>query len=270
MATFKKVLGIALLVVSGMGLLFSLAGGVGILRLRKPVLHSVEAAVAETAAALGSAERGFGAAADALDSSLVMVDTVQEAVGGISFAMEDTAPLFDSMADVFGVELPAVIQSTQDSLDAAGETAVVVDRVLYALDAISFLSGVTYDPEVPLAESIQDVSGSLDELEPTFLALESGIDVASENTARVREQLEDLQEDLGAVEEPLRNLVESLVEYAELSGGLQDRLEGFSEQLPRWINRAALGLGLVLVWNAAVQAALFSYGWELIQGVQEE
>jgi len=270
MMAVKKVLGVLLLILSGLGVVLSLVGGAGVLRFRGPVLHSAEAAAGRTLKSLKAAERGLGGAADSLDPSLEMIDTVQAALEEIVLSLEDTAPLFGSMADVFGVELPAVIRSTQNSLGAAEETAVVVDRVLYALDAISFVSGVTYEPEVPLAVSIQDVSGSLDELEPSFLALEEGIEVASQNTALVREQLADLEGELGDMEAPLRETVDSLQEYQELTGKLGDQLEGISGRLSLWVNRLALGLGLVLLWNLVVQAALFLYGWELVFGVRTE
>lgn len=270
MVLVKKGLGISLLILSGLGLVLSLAGGIGVLRLRKPALASAEAAVEEAAASLGAAERGLAAAADSLGPGLEMMDSVQASVGEIALSLQDTAPLIDSMAEVIGEDLPEVIGSTRDSLDAAEETAVVVDRVLYALDAISFVSGVTYDPEVPLAESIAEVSESLDDLDPSFLVLGNGITLASENTAAVREQLEELEEDLDEMQAPLRELGDSLTEYQEAAGSLQDQLEGISDRLPLWMNRLALGLGLGLFWNLVVQAALFLFGWELAFGAAAE
>lgn len=270
MIKVKKLLGITLLVVSGLGLVLSLVGGYGVIRCRKPAIHGAEDALDETVEAVAAVERGLAAAAGSLGPSLEMMATVQEAVSEIAFSLEETEPLFDSMAEVIGDELPAVVSSTQDSLEAAQETAVVVDRVLYALDAISFVSGVSYDPEVPLAESVENVSASLDDLGPSFLILEDGIEQADTNTAAVGAQLEELEDNLAEMEEPLREAEGSLEDYRELTRDLQKQLEGMSDTLPRWINRLAAGLGLILFWHMIVQAALFLYGWEMVFGLKSE
>jgi methyl-accepting chemotaxis protein len=270
MAKIKQFLGIMVLILCGLGLVLSVVAGYGLIRFRKPAIHRAENALESAGDALAAAERGLAAAAGSLGPSLEMMATVQEAVREIAFSLEETEPLFDSMADVLGDELPVVISSTQDSLEAAQETAVVVDRVLYALDAISFLSGVTYDPEVPLAESVENVSASLDDLEPTFLVLEDGIEQADTNTAAVGAQLEALEENLAEMEEPLREAEDSLEEYREMTRDLQEQLEDMSGQLARWINRLAAGLGLILLWQMIIQAALFLYGWELVFGFRSD
>lgn len=263
MTSFKRISGILLLVTSLAGIVLSLAGGYLVLSCRKPAGELAARSLDQAVITLTTTEEGLASAADSLDQTILLLDSIQDTTREAGKALSETDPLFVSLAAVVGEDLPAVIGSTQTSLDTAGETALVVDRMLYALDAISFISGVNYDPEVPLAESVNQISESLDELGPNFQSLEEGILVANENLQSVGEDLTELEADLDQVQEPLRGVRDSLVQYQQLSGGMREKVEEFPLDPGRLVNWVSLGAALFLLWLLVTQAALLLWGWEM-------
>ncbi|MDZ7844023.1 MAG: hypothetical protein U5K99_04370 [Anaerolineales bacterium] len=263
MNSFKRILGILLLVTSLAGIVISLAGGYLVLTYRKPAGELAARSLDQAGITLKTTEEGMASAADSLDRTILLLDSIQDTTREAGRTLSETDPLFVSMAVVVGEDLPAVIGSTQTSLDTAGDTALVIDRMLYALDAISFISGVNYDPEVTLAESISQVSESLDELSPNFQSLEEGILVANDNLQLVGEDLMELETELGQVQEPLRGVRDSLVQYQQLSGKMLEKVEKFSLDPVRLVNWVSLGAALFLLWLLVTQAALLLWGWEM-------
>lgn len=73
----------------------------------------------------------------------------------------------------------------------------------------------------------------------------------------------ELETELGQVQEPLRGVRDSLVQYQQLSGKMLEKVEKFPLDPVRLVNWVSLGLALFLLWLLVTQAALLLWGWQM-------
>src|SRR5690606_30478432 len=126
--------------------------------------------------ALDITAQGLTVADQSLSESIASLEGLKITVEATAGTIRETTPLVETLADLMGEDLPSALESARTSLDAAQESARIIDGVLGAL---SFLPGVNYNPPVPLNEALADVSDSISGLPESFAAMEESLDNAS-------------------------------------------------------------------------------------------
>jgi hypothetical protein len=268
MEPIKRFFGLALILLSLIGLLLSVAGLVLIPRVGRGVearmTHTLDLAILT----LEVTGESLTLANTSLDQSVDALGAAQSTTEGVGETLEDTGPLLDRLAMVVGGDLPEVITSTQKSLDSAQESALVIDRVLYGLDSISFLTSVEYDPEVPLSQSLADVADSLEGLPASFTVMQEDLETAQTNLEMVEIGISDLADSLADIETSLQEAKEVIAKYVGVVGSVETELEDMRQNLPRWIQISEWVVAFVLVWLAIIQIGLFFQGREMM-GAEE-
>lgn len=259
----KKVYGIGLMIVSVVGLVLSLFGLIFVARTGRQITTDVQETLGVTAEALettsrslGLAEEAFGEAADSIGAAEDMTHNVQQ-------TLTDTNTLIDSLDGVFGSELPAIITNTQQSLEAAEQSAAVVDGMLTALSFVPLIN-VEYDPEVPLSESISSIDQSLETLPQSLIGISDDLNAAQANLQSVDANLDDLSGSLAGIQETLTEAQSVMVDYRELVDDLTQRVQSMQAQVPRWVRTGTIGVVFVLVWMVFSQVGLLFQGWEML------
>lgn len=269
----KRALGASLMIFSALGLLVSLVGLVVVCKFGKQVAPSAHQALNVAVAALDSTKQNLDLVQRALGEAEDALGATQSFIEGVDNALQNTGSLIGSLSDTLADDLPAVILESQHALSAAEEGAAVMEDVLYGLNAISALTGLTYDPDVSLTESFARINESLDAIPDTLAEVDESLNAVSENLDDVQTSLADLTGALNESQAVLAEAQASVRDYTETVQDLTVRLGNLQGALPGWIRTATFSLYFLLIWLAVSQIGLLWQGWEMVSyqsGVVEE
>ena len=179
--------GIALIVAGVAGLAFSVVGLVVLPRLERQVeavaaeqLEVLDRALATTLEGLITAETALVQAAEA-------VEGLEGIMADVGLAINDTAPILDTAAELLGDQLPTTIRATQETLTSVATSAQLVDDILGVISVIPFLGTDRYNPDVPLHQGFRDVSDGLDGIPELLLAAGEGLSSGTESLEEIEE-----------------------------------------------------------------------------------
>jgi hypothetical protein len=266
MKSIRRLVGTALVVVSLLGLILTAAGLVVIPGAGRQFRQGAAEAVDLALLAVNTTDDSLDIADNSLDATLGTLDTLQSVVRQGGRALDDTDPLLESLTTLAGQELPATIESLQLGLASAEESAAVIDQLLSGLNAISALTGLTYNPPVPLAESIRLVSESLQDLPGIISGVEGDLDTARVDLESVSEDVTILADDLDEVRRNVAQTRTVIDQYRLVVDSLRLSLTDLHADLPSIVRWGVWGVSLVLVWLLVTQVGLLYQGWEMMTG----
>jgi hypothetical protein len=262
-AMIKRVLGICLMVFSTLGLVISLLGLVAVFEFGGPVASSADQALQLTVAALTSGQENLDLARSALGEAQTALEATQVFVEGAGGGLGNSSAVMGSLSDMLVGDLGQVVVETQQSLATAEEAASVIEELLYGLNVISGLTGLTYDPDVSLTESFARINDSLDTVPRTLAELDRSLTAAQEDLDDSRASVVELSGPLSESETVLTQAQASLEEYSGLIAQLIQEVEGLQQSLPRWTHAVVFSLYFLLTWLAITQVGLLWQGWEM-------
>lgn len=258
-------MGIALLVAGVCGLVFSVAALVMALRTLSALGAVVNNELDVVDRALVTTGGGLDLAATTLTDARATVGTLRATLTSASAAITDTLPTLDTLTTLTGTTLPTTLRSTQEALSSARETAKVADSVLGAISSFNLLSSTTYNPEVPLNETIAEVSDSLNSLPPSLATVEQGLRDARSNIGSINSDVSGLAVGIGEIGASVSEAQLVVRQYQTLVSDLRREVARVRLAAPRWLNTASWGVTLALLWLALAQIGLITQGWELVQ-----
>jgi hypothetical protein len=272
-AMIKRVLGSCLMIFSMLGLVISLLGLVAVFRFSGPVASSAEQALQVTIVALTSGQQNLDLAHRALGEAGAALDATETFVEEASGGLENSSALMGSLSDMLVGDLGEVIEESQHSLAAAEEAAAVIEDLLYGLNVISGLTGLTYDPDVSLTESFAGMNDSLASLPQTLAELDDSLTDAQGNLDDSQASVVELAGPLNESQAVLTEAQASLEEYSSLITELIQQVQDIQQSLPRWTSTVVFSLYFLLIWLAITQVGLLWQGWEMVSeqpGVVED
>ena len=242
--TFSRITGLALVIAAVMGLVLSLAGLILLegfaSRISTNLLSTLEyldRALAITSDGLETAESSLLAADSALDSLVSTLDGVNESLQGMD-------PTLTALSTLLGKDLPETIKATQDSLDSAQTSAKNIDNVLTSLSRIPFLGTLVYNPDVPLNETLGEISDSLDAIPRSLRDAKSGLDTADKNLATITSDLDNVTQSTDQIGLSIADALLVMDEYQTLVADMQKRTKDFRQELPGQLRLATLAAAL--------------------------
>ena len=261
---FSRITGLALIIAAVMGLGLSLAGLIFLGRFSSRIstnllstLEYLDRALAITSDGLETAESSLKAADSALGSLVSTLDGVNESLQGMD-------PTLTALSTLLGKGLPETIKATQDSLDSAQTSAKNIDNVLTSLSRIPFLGTLVYNPEVPLNETLGDISDSLDAIPRSLRDAKSGLDTADKNLATITSDLGNVAQSTDQIDHSIADALLVIDEYQTLVADMQKRTKDLRQELPGQLRLATLAAALLLIWLAITQIGLLAQGVEFL------
>ncbi|HUW94816.1 MAG TPA: hypothetical protein VMW58_03445, partial [Anaerolineae bacterium] len=200
----------------------------------------------------------------ALGEAQAALDATEAFVEGAGSGLKDTSALMGSLSDMMVGDLGQVIVESQHSLAAAENAAAVIEELLYGLNVISGLTGLTYDPDVSLTESFARMNDSLDTLPRTLAELDDSLTDAQGNLDDSQASVVELAGPLNESAAVLMEAQGSLEAYSSLIAQLIQEIEDLQESLPLWIRAIVFSLYFLLIWLAITQVGLLWQGWEMV------
>lgn len=259
-SSLRQPIGIVSLVAGALGLLLSLGGligGIGALNTAEAALTrqliTLDQALATTADGLVVADTALGETQAALVSLSAALDSTTQ-------TLVDTGPILVAIEDLAGTNLPQTINATRQALDAAEQTAQVVDSVLGTL---AFFGG-SYNPEVPLAVAISEVSDSLAPVPDALGEVAQGLGTTNANLDLITGDLRAVASDVDDIAASVGDAAGVLTEYQTLVSDLQSNLVAVEEASPGWFGLGRIAFVLLMLWLALAQVGLISHGLVLL------
>ena len=187
-----------------------------------------------------------------------------ESLLSLNNILQDSGILIDSLQDLTGNSLPETIQATQTSLSTAQQSAEIIDNLLRALSRIPFFPGDPYDPDVPLSESLNQISNSLDSIIPSMKDIQSNLSSTKENISQIDINLSNISKDAFKIQQNLSDAQNTVQKYQQHMDEIESRINTAVDSTPVWVNRIASGLIFVLLWLGFAQIGLLMQGINII------
>lgn len=166
-------------------------------------------------------------------------------------------------------DLPDAIEATQMSLETAQSSARLIESFLRTLSSIPFLPIEPYNPQVPLQESLGEVSASLEGIPQSLLDMEENLGQSQGNLILIQAEFNIMARHVEQINKSLTNAEIIVVEYQKVVSELQDRTSNLENDIPQRINNLVWWLTIILIWLAITQLGVLLQGITLLAGGRE-
>ena len=205
-------------------------------------------------------------AADGLAEASATLEETGATLRQVRRSLEDSEPLLDSVGRLVGDDAPTTLESTRDAILATRSGAQAIDQVLRALSRVSFLTGVRYEPDESLDQSLAGVAEAIGPLPDSLRAAAGDLDSATAGFREVELGLTQTADEMRVLAISMQNLSWSLdaqgVEFDRIAAAL----ESASDRATGIVTLAAGLLALMLIGTGLTQAAVLMLGRGLAKG----
>lgn len=282
MKFLRRILGVLVMIAGILGLVLGLAG-LAVVWIAKPtVAVSANATIDTLNRSVITSKSVMVTTGQALGATIDSVDALSVMLGTTAATVEDTKPVLDGINTIMASTLPSTLEATTASLYTAQEAARVLESTIASLDAFRFLlSGVplvgdfvgqpgeSYNPEIPLADSLGELAANLEGLPATFVEMSDDLGKTDDNLGAIQENLITMSDSVGLISVSLGEYEQMVVQSQSSMDDLAAILTNLQSNLPNILNGAAIGLSLFFAWLLAAQVVILSQGWELYQGTAD-
>lgn len=279
MKSLRRLLGVLVMIAGVLGLVISLTGLVGVWALKPTVSQAISGTIDTLSVSLAASDKIMGITADALDATVTSVDALSTMLDATASSLEDTKPLLEQLNDLMGKVLPATMEQTNLSLKAAQTAATVLESTMKSLDNFRMVLSAmplfgalvekpeeSYNPEKPLAESLDEMSTTLKDMPVTFSKMATNLDKADDNLGVIQENLVTMSKNTTGIATSLREYQSMISESQDSVQKLNTTLTNIQTNLPSILSITAIALSLFLLWLLVIQVVVFSQGLELFRG----
>lgn len=282
MGALRRFLGIFVMVAGVIGLILSLAGLVGLVIARPILTSSMNTTVDTLVDSVETSQKTLEITFDALDATVNSINALSDMLDSTALTVEDTQPVINQLNFVLAEKLPETIETATDSLTAAQsaagslETAIKSFEVLqtilgssYFLSAIMPPAGEPYNPDKSLADSLGELSKSMEDMPDIFIDMSSDLDKADDNLVLVKDSMLLMSDNVSMISDSLTQYQRMIRESKTSTDNLISILAGFQKNLDNILNVTFIVMVLFFLWLLAFQVVIFSQGWELYRGTAD-
>lgn len=279
MTLVRRLLGIFVMLAGIIGLLLSLAGLVGLWIIKPTLTSSIHTTINTLATSADTSQKAMDITSDALGATIDSVDALSEMLGATALTVNDTQPVITQFTFVLSDTLPTTFEAATDSLQAAQAAAYSLEGAIQSFETFrSIMSAIPligsmvpkatmpYNPDKPLAESLGELTTSIQDMPDTFVEISANMDKADDNLELVKSNLETMSTSVALISTSLSQYQKMIGESQASMENLVSMLTNVADNLDQILNIASIVLGLFFFWLLAAQIVIFSQGWELYHG----
>jgi hypothetical protein len=256
--------GIVLILAAILGLIASAAGLYFVWRIAGQAVQTLTGP-------LDLADRTLRATSDLLttaDQTLSEVDVnvrlVQSSLADTSIALKTTAQVTSSTASMLGQNLASVVTNTQTALTSVQSSARLVDDSLRIITMLPLI-GARYAPQMTLEASISSVTSSLNSVPKSLGEMQEGLNKTASDLSAVQTGLDKMATSIGDTLKQLAQARQVMAQYLQIVGEVTGALTNLRQNLPAWVNLAAWGATVLLVWLIITQLAVLIQGLDMLR-----
>lgn len=260
----RKGIGLIMIVVALSGLIFDLFALYYLFAKREFFVQTLQTNLSLAEAIIQTSNEMVTLSDQILITTTAELTHLEETLLTMTALLQDADPLLASLQELTGENLPETLAATQSSLTTAQQSADIVDTVLRAITAIPFFPGEPYDPQIPLSDSLGQISESLSTIPPVLGAITSDLESAQTNLTNLGRDLANI---LSATRQAQMNLnaTQSVInQYHTHLNDAQQKIDAAQKAAPEWINRITWILAFIIFWLGLMQTGLLLQGLSLI------
>lgn len=260
---FSRLTGVIYVVGALFGLLISVGGLAVLWSTKGTVTRAVNDSVDLASRTLDATRITIGVVSESLEQASTNLELINEIIVDVASSIEDSNGLLTTTAGLVGNDMVGFVEETQESLATVQTSARLVDDTLRFISGIPIIGG-RYRPEVPLQDSVAEVSRSLEPLPESFGKIKRELDVSAANLDVVQREVERLGEQVEEIDTSLNDAIDVVDRYRLLMVDLRDRFDVFERYLPATLNTIYLGATAILIWIFITQLGLLLHGIEML------
>lgn len=214
--------------------------------------------------ALVTTNEGLSLINTSLDQADQSVAFIGDAIDDLSASLSNLGPLINATATIIGEDMIFVIQDAQTSINSAASGSRLIDNTLTFLASIPLL-GTDYRTEVPLHQSLEQLSTNLDNLPDNLLAIHDDLNQSVLDLEEISLNLSYLSADFLKFKSSISQSKIVITDYQSLILDLQTRLVKAQLKTPKWLTVFAIVTSSMLFWLMLLQISLILLGFDLIK-----
>ncbi len=279
MNALRRILGALVMIAGILGIILSLAGVVSVWVVKPNVTNYVEITIQTIETSVITSQKALQVTGQALGATVVSVDALSTMLSTTAVSVEETQPVLDQLNVMMGETMPSSMESASDSLKTAQQAAVVLESAIKSLEnfraamsATPLLSSLveqpkqTYNPEVPLADSLGELATTLESLPATFTEMSANLDKADDNLVTIQSNLVTMSDSVGQISKSLSEYQAMITQSQSSMENLISILTNINNNLTSILNGVAMAFSLFFLWLLVAQVVILTQGWELYQG----
>lgn len=250
-----RILNIAFVVISGLGIVFSLLGITSIWLAKPRIQDSLLVLFNSSDSILTNTNEGLQVLDSTLEVSKENLGTIELTLTNLDETLVNISTSLDSSATLVGDDLRLTVIDTQIALSSAASSAELIDNTLAIFAAIPFL-GADYQPDVPLHISLGQVAESLDDVPDSLETIEESLKDTATGLNILKTDLADLAENISDFEEDLSDAQIVLLEYVRIIEDLERGSEKFQRNLPLYMTLISILFSGLMFWLGFAQVII--------------
>jgi hypothetical protein len=262
--TFRRITGYALILASIAGLLFSLAGIIGIWGVQRDVKESLTETIDLLDLTLVTTTQGLIVVDESLTKASTDVRALSDTLRTTGRAIRDTNPMVVEVSELVADELPDAILKTQTALTSAQASARLIERTLTVISNLPLLPIESYNPPVPLDTALGDVVTSLEPIPESLTSMEATLNTSRGNLIMIEAEFNIMARHINDINTSLSDARTVIGQYQEVVSSLQEGIGNLKANLPVWLNMATWFITFGLIWLGLTQLGLLAQGFEMI------
>lgn len=256
----SRIVGVTLIIAAIGGMLFSVFGIYITWRYKPQVTESLQYDIELASDTLDATLQGLQLTRSSLEIANSSLSALQNTIEATASAFESTTPMLDTIISLTQSDLPNSITAVQGALESAKSSAQIIDSVLSVL---TIFNRNLYNPSVPLHESLQQISDSLDNIPQAFATMETSLSDAKENLETIQAEIDRIASDINDINTSLDEYDEVVAKYVVLVEDLQGRINRLENNLPTYTNTLAVMITIFFIWMFVAQLGLLTQGLDL-------
>lgn len=262
----ERFIGIILIIGAFVGLAVNVYGLIVVPSVNDSVQQTVQTILTQYNQTLISTSDSLKVVDSSLDNAQKTLNLAVTTTHDVAQAIEDTTPFLDTIRSVTGQNLPVIVNSTQQSLDAAGQGAETMEIVLGTLNSVPLLNLPKYEPEIPLHQSLNDISKSLDLLSESFVQLQDNVEVGAENLALVTSDINDLADTLAEIDKTITEGKTVNNQFQQVVKEQQQIMQTLQTDIVAALTWATRAISIILASLIIVFVGLLWQGFQMLRG----
>jgi hypothetical protein len=262
--TLLRITGVMLVFTAVVGMLFSLVL-LSVLWIYRPTITgTLQGNVRLMQETLKTTSAGLVVIEDSLESAISSFAQLEATVETTARSINDTGPLVDTLVVLTAEDLPNTVASAQVSLEAAQDSAEIIDGLLTFLANLPLVPRNLYNPPVPLHVALGQVSQSLETMPAALSTIEESLTATSANFEVIQKDISLISDDLSEIAASLNEGRAVIEDYQILVADLQLRADRLERDISSGMQFLLLVLSFILVWIALSQIGLMLQGLDLL------
>jgi len=260
----RRIVGITFIVMSIIGLIFSLTGIVMVWVVKEPLTQNLVSTIDLIETTLEATSSGLTVADDTLTQAITDLSTLESTVQNANDTLENSIPILETLSSLMSESLPGAIESTQSGLQAVQDASRTLESTMRLITSLPFIPMEDYDPDVTFTDSIAGVSSSLEPIPDSLKAMEDTLSTTEGNLVLITAQIRIISRNLGELKNSLYQIQLVIGQYQNVITSFQNRVERFRANLFTIIDVSAWLFTIIFIWLGFAQLGLLTQGLERI------